>query len=183
MKHKKSWEIFDCVKTIFSLPFHWCNVPKVPKGSFPPLGLSVWISRISWGNINQTRLTFFRVKLVFEFEFEISWSSGPLDLWTQRPWDSWTLGLWDLFPPPPPPPIPSSYTSLPPFIFSFSSFSPNSFHFLLHPFTSFYLFLSPITSWFGMVWYGGVVIWLWSFLSFDIGDWYLRWTLDLYINV
>ena len=101
-----------------------------------------------------TRWTFFRVKLVFEFEFEISWSSGPLDLLTQRPWDSWTLGLCDLFPPPPPPLIASSFTILHPFIFSFNSVSPNSFHFLLHPLTSFYLFLSPFTSWFGMVCFG-----------------------------
>ena len=28
----------------------------------------------------QTRWTFFRVKLVFEFEFELSWSLGPWDL-------------------------------------------------------------------------------------------------------
>ena len=35
----------------------------------------------------KTRWTFFRVKLVFECDFEISWS----------------LGLLDLFPPPPPP--------------------------------------------------------------------------------
>ena len=33
-----------------------------------------------------TRWTFFRVKLVFEFEFEISWSLGPLDLRTLGPW-------------------------------------------------------------------------------------------------
>ena len=36
-----------------------------------------------------TRWTFFRVKLVFEFEFEISWSLGPLNLRTLGPWDSW----------------------------------------------------------------------------------------------
>ena len=29
-----------------------------------------------------TRWTFFRVKLVFEFEFDISWSLGPWDLGT-----------------------------------------------------------------------------------------------------
>ena len=40
-----------------------------------------------------TRWTFFRVKLVFEFEFEISWSLGPLDLGTLGPWDSWTSAL------------------------------------------------------------------------------------------
>ena len=32
-----------------------------------------------------TRWTFFRVKLVFEYDFEISWSWGP--------WDSWTCSL------------------------------------------------------------------------------------------
>jgi len=40
-----------------------------------------------------TRWTFFRVKLVFECEFEISWSLGPLDLGTLGPWDSWTSSL------------------------------------------------------------------------------------------
>ena len=148
-----------------------------------------WLWRNSWSPLffkTSTRWTFFRVKLVFKFELEISWSSGPLDLLTQRPWDSWTLGLCDLFPPPPPPLIASSFTILHPFIFSFNSVSPNSFHFLLHPLTSFYLFLSPFTSWFGMVCFGmggGCVRWLWSFLSFDIGDWDWRLTLDLYIDI
>ena len=41
----------------------------------------------------KTRWTFFRVKLVFEFEFEISWSLGPLDLGSSGPWDSWTFSL------------------------------------------------------------------------------------------
>ena len=52
-----------------------------------------------------TFITLFRVKLVFECEFKISWSLGPLDLWTFGPWDLGlrTLGLWDLFPPPTPP--------------------------------------------------------------------------------
>ena len=45
----------------------------------------------------------FRVKLVFECDFEISWSLGP--------WDPWTLGFLDLFPPPI---LPSSYFLLPP---------------------------------------------------------------------
>ena len=40
----------------------------------------------------KTRWTFFRVKLVFECEFEISWSLGPWDL---GPLDLGTLGLWD----------------------------------------------------------------------------------------
>ena len=40
-----------------------------------------------------TRWTFFRVKLIFECEFEISWSLGPLDLGTLGPWDSWTSSL------------------------------------------------------------------------------------------
>ena len=43
--------------------------------------------------IKETRWTFFRVKLVFECEFEISWSLGPLDLGTLGPWDSWTSSL------------------------------------------------------------------------------------------
>ena len=30
---------------------------------------------------------------VFECEFEISWSFGPLDLGTLGPWDSWTSSL------------------------------------------------------------------------------------------
>ena len=52
-------------------------------------------------------LTFFRVKFVFECDFEISWTLGP--------GDPGTLGLLDTFPlpsslfPPPTPPISSSY--------------------------------------------------------------------------
>ena len=73
------------------------------------------VSKIDWFNlivstakVNKLyeQCTFFRVKLVFEFEFEISWSSGPLDLLTQRPWDSWTLLG----------PLPSSTTSTYPFL-------------------------------------------------------------------
>ena len=49
-----------------------------------------------------TRLTFFRVKLVFECEFKIScflelWdlgTLGPLGLGTLGPWDSWTSSLF-----------------------------------------------------------------------------------------
>ena len=61
--------------------------------------------------IDITRWTFFRVKLVVEFDFEISWSFGPLDHGFLGPWilgtlDLWTLGLLDLglldlFPPQP----------------------------------------------------------------------------------
>ena len=69
----------------------------------------------------KTRWTFFRVKLVFECEFEISWSFGPWDLGTPGPWNPWTLGLLDLFPPPTPPHI-SPYILLPPPISS--SYSP-----------------------------------------------------------
>ena len=80
-----------------------------------------------------TRWTFFRVKLVFEYDFETSWSWRPLDLLT--------LGL-----------------------------PPNSFYFLLLLPTYFYLLFPP-----GLVWGGGRgVKWLWSFLSFYIGDW--AWT-------
>ena len=46
----------------------------------------------------KTRWTFFRVKLLFEFDFEISLSLGPLDLGTPGPWNPWTLGLLDLLP-------------------------------------------------------------------------------------
>ena len=47
----------------------------------------------SYGIIIETRWTFFRVKLIFECDFEISWSLGPLDLGTLGPWDSWTSSL------------------------------------------------------------------------------------------
>ena len=50
-----------------------------------------------------TRWTFFRVKLVFEYDFELSWSLGPWYPWTFRPLDLWTLGLFL--------PLPSSTTS------------------------------------------------------------------------
>ena len=53
-----------------------------------------------------------RVKLVFECEFEISWSLGP--------WNPCTLGLLDLFPPPTPPHT-SPYIFLPPNVSSYYS--------------------------------------------------------------
>ena len=65
--------------------------------------------------LKQTRWTFFRVKLVFECDFEICWSLGPWDLGTPGPWNPWTLGLLDFFPPPTPfplHPITSSYSPL-----------------------------------------------------------------------
>ena len=43
--------------------------------------------------LKQTRWTFFRVKLVFECDFEICWSLGPWDLGTPGPWESWTSSL------------------------------------------------------------------------------------------
>ena len=49
----------------------------------------------------QTRWTFYKVKLVFECDFEIYWSLGPWNPWTLGSLDLGT-GLWDLFPPPPP---------------------------------------------------------------------------------
>ena len=74
-------------------------------------------------NLLITRWTFFRVKLVFEFEFEISWSLGPWDLGTPGPWNPWTLEPLDLGTLGP---LPSSNTSS---------------YFPLHPLTSSYLFL------------------------------------------
>ena len=68
-----------------------------------------------------TRWTFFRVKLVFECEFEISWSLGPWDSWTLEPLDLGTLG-----------PLPSSNTS--------------SYFLLPSPISSSY---SPPLVWFG----------------------------------
>ena len=110
-----------------------------------------------------TRWTFYRVKLVFECDFEISCSSGPLELW-----DPLDLGTWELLDFRTFGTLPSSTTSsyflLPPPITSSSFFylisfllllPPNFFYFLLHPFTYSYL---PIT-------------------------WHWKWTLDLYIDV
>ena len=82
-----------------------------------------------------TRWTFFRVKLIFEYDFEISRSLRPLNLF-----------------PPPPPAHTSSYLHLSLPISSylllhspiFSSFL------LLCPPTSFYLLLPPGLVWFGM---------------------------------
>ena len=58
---------------------------------------------LTYINKTKTRWIFFKVKLVFECEFEISWSLGPWDLGTPGPWNPWTLGLLDLFPLPTPP--------------------------------------------------------------------------------
>ena len=48
----------------------------------------------------ETRWTFFRVKLVFEYYFEISWSLCPLDTWTSSLFfylfDHWRL-TFDLY--------------------------------------------------------------------------------------
>ena len=43
----------------------------------------------------RTRLTFFRVKLVFECDFQISWSLGPWDFGSEGCWDLGTIGSWD----------------------------------------------------------------------------------------
>ena len=112
-----------------------------------------------------TRWTFFRVKLIFEYDFQISWSFGP--------WVPWNLGLLDFrtFEPLPssttssyfllPPPISSSYFFLPP---------PPLSYLLLSLLTSIYLFLPPSISYFlihGLVWYG--VVWSgMERLSYDI---------------
>ena len=53
-----------------------------------------WIGGIA---LEGTRWTFFRVKLVFECEFKISWSLGPLNLGTLGPLDSWTPSLLQHF--------------------------------------------------------------------------------------
>ena len=42
----------------------------------------------------KARWTFFRVKLGFECEFEISWSFGPWDLWTPGPWTLLEHWIW-----------------------------------------------------------------------------------------
>ena len=47
-----------------------------------------------------TRWTFFRVKLVFECDFEISWSLGPLDLGTLGPLPSSNTSSYLLSHPP-----------------------------------------------------------------------------------
>ena len=68
-------------------------------GSLSPLEVQLFtVNCTIWGYFSPliskvTRWTFFRDKLVFEFEFEISWSLGPLDLGTLGPWDSWTSAL------------------------------------------------------------------------------------------
>ena len=81
-----------------------------------------------------TRWTFFRVKLIFEYDFQISWSFGP--------WVPWNLGLLDFrtFEP-----LPSSTTSS---------------YFLLPPPISSYTLLPllllslPTSTWFDWVWFG-----------------------------
>ena len=81
-----------------------------------------------------TRWTFFRVTLVFEFEFEIFWSLGPWDIGTPGTLEPLDLGTLR--------PLPSSNSSS---------------YFPLHPHTSSYLCL--ICSSFGMVWlWGGRVV-------------------------
>ena len=55
------------------------------------------VQYIKW---NQTRWTFFRVKLVFECDFEISWSLRPWDLGTLGPLSSSTTSSYFLLPPP-----------------------------------------------------------------------------------
>ena len=79
--------------------------PSSPFTTFKSFCLVSWTYRIFIVyliNIRNTRWTFFRVKLVFECDFEISWSLGP--------WDPWTFGLLDLFLLSTPP-LSSSFTS------------------------------------------------------------------------
>ena len=116
-----------------------------------------WINSINWDiqgwRQSSTRWTFFRVKLVFEYEFGISLSLGrwdprtlgPLDLGTFRPWDSWTSSLlWHLF-------------------------------ILIH--TSSYLLLSlpPILLlWYGLV-IGGCELWHWR-IRLEMDLWPIYWS-------
>ena len=102
---------------------------------------------VSKRSICETRWTFFRVKLVFEYDFEISWSFGLWDHGTFRPMDLWILGLLnfgllDLFPIPPHP-----------HTFSYLLIS-SSYYFLPPPTLSYHLLSLPASSWFGMDLYG-----------------------------
>ena len=64
-----------CYEYILSTPSTICHV-QVLHYDTNILWILIW-----------TRWTFFRVELVFECDFEISWT---LDLGTRWPWDSWT---------------------------------------------------------------------------------------------
>ena len=60
----------------------------------------IWRTRTVW---LKTRWTFFKDKLVFEYDFWdilVLWTLGPLDLQTMGPFDSWTFHFFYLFPPP-----------------------------------------------------------------------------------
>ena len=49
----------------------------------------------NYKELDKTRWTFFRVQLVFECDFQISWSLGPWDLGSEGRWDLGTIGPWD----------------------------------------------------------------------------------------
>ena len=92
------------------------------------------------------------------------------------PWDPWTLWPLDLGTP---------TLGLSDFGTSSQPQPPHTYSYLLLSLpTSFYLFLPPPTFsymvWFGKVWFG---IGGEGGLSFDIRDWDMRWTYDLYIDV
>ena len=85
--------------------------------------------------VRLTRWTFFRVKLIFECEFKISWSLGPLG-----PWDPWDLGTPGTLGPP-------DLGTLGPWDSLTSSLLQ---HLLIIPLTSYHLLLSlPPLVWFG----------------------------------
>ena len=100
-----------------------------------------------------TRWTFFRVKLVSECDFEISWSLGPYELWTFGFLELWTIGT-----------LPSSTTSL---------------YFLLPPpFSSSYFFLPPPTHSYLLLSLPSSSCPFWVFtLEIEIWDW--PWTFIL----
>ena len=76
-----------CYEYILSTPSTICHV-QVLHYDTNILWILIW-----------TRWTFFRVKLVFERDFERSWSLGLLNPWDHGclgPWDPWILGPWNL---------------------------------------------------------------------------------------
>ena len=76
---------FD-VKNFFTEDFHIHSFTEIEKSWWPiSTNISTSMSLAGMSIWTKTRWTFFRDKLVFECEFEISWSLGPLDLGTLGP--------------------------------------------------------------------------------------------------
>ena len=122
----------------------------------------------------RTRWTFFRVKLIFEYDFEISWFFGPWHHGSLGHWDIGTLGHWDLGAIGPQNFQTSYFLQSPPHTFSYLLLS----HTHTSPTLPYLLLSLPTSFWLGLVWYGMVfMVWFSKFISSTQKSFMVRWWL------